>query len=106
MYISQGGFAMGKMVSATEFKAKSLKLIDEMERSGEPLTITRRGKASLTLTARKAGVVRPASLIGCMKGSLTILGDIIGPVDPDWESAWEANNPPELYGAGKAPLTR
>lgn len=97
---------MGKMVSATEFKAKSLKLIDEMERSGEPLTITRRGKASLTLTARKAGVMRPASLIGCMKGSLKILGDIVGPVDPDWESAWEANNPPELYGAGKAPLTR
>lgn len=97
---------MGKMVSATEFKAKSLKLIDEMERSGEPLTITRRGKASLTLTARKVGAVRPTSLIGCMKGSLTILGDIVGPVDPDGESAWEANNPPELYGADKAPITR
>lgn len=97
---------MGKMVSATEFKAKSLKLIDEMERSGEPLTITRRGKSSLTLSARKAGVQRPASLIGCMKGSVKILGDIIGPVDPDWEAEWEANNPPELYASGKAPSTR
>ncbi len=97
---------MGKMVSATEFKAKSLKLIDEMERSGESLTITRRGKTSLTLTAHKVGMERPASLIGCLKGSLTILGDIVGPVDPDGESAWEANNPPELYGAGKAPPAR
>jgi antitoxin (DNA-binding transcriptional repressor) of toxin-antitoxin stability system len=88
---------MGKMVSATEFKAKSLKLIDEMERSGEPLTITRRGKAALTLTARKAGSPAMERLFGCMRGSVTILGDIVGPLDPDWEAKWEKNNPPELY---------
>ena len=88
---------MGKMVSATEFKAKSLKLIDEMERSGEPLTITRRGKPSLTLSARKVGTPEPDSLFGCMKGTVKILGDIVGPVDPDWEAKWDANNPAELY---------
>lgn len=88
---------MGKMVSATEFKAKSLKLIDEMERSGEPLTITRRGKPSLTLSARRASVPLGQSMFGCMRGSVTILGDIVGPVDPDWEAEWLANNPPELY---------
>ena len=97
---------MGKMVSATEFKARSLKLIDEMERSGEPLTITRRGKASLTLSARKAGVERPASLIGCLKGSVKILEDISGPIDPDWEAKWEASNPPESYGSGAASTPR
>jgi len=91
---------VGKMVSATEFKAKSLKLIDEMERSGEPLTITRRGKPSLTLSARKAGVPVGQSLFGCMKGSVKILGDIVGPVDPDWEVEWLANNPAELYAPG------
>jgi len=106
MYICEGLFAMGKMVSATEFKAKSLKLIDEMERSGEPLTITRRGKASLTLSARKAGVERPASLIGCLKGSVKILEDITGPIDPDWEAKWDANNTPELYNSGRAPSPR
>lgn len=88
---------MGKMVSATEFKAKSLKLIDEMERSGEPLTITRRGKPSLTLSARKAGLPVSGSIFGCMKGTVKILGDIVGPVDPDWEAEWDANNPAELY---------
>jgi antitoxin (DNA-binding transcriptional repressor) of toxin-antitoxin stability system len=97
---------MGKLVSATEFKAKSLKLIDEMERSGEPLTITRRGKASLTLTAHKAEAGRPASLIGCLKGSVKILTDITGPIDPDWEGKWDANNPPELYGSGRAPSSQ
>lgn len=35
---------MGKMVSATEFKAKCLQLIAEMEKDGQPVTITRRGK--------------------------------------------------------------
>lgn len=94
---------MGKMVSATEFKAKSLKLIDEMERSGEPLTITRRGKAALTLTARKAGSPVMENLFGCMRGSVTILGDIVGPLDPEWEAKWEANNPVELYGSSGRP---
>jgi antitoxin (DNA-binding transcriptional repressor) of toxin-antitoxin stability system len=93
---------MGKMVSATEFKAKSLKLIDEMERSGEPLTITRRGKASLTLSARKAGTPPLVSLFGCLKGTVTISGDIIGSVDPEWEAAWDANNPAELYAPIKS----
>lgn len=92
---------MGKMVSATEFKAKSLKLIDEIERSGEALTITRRGKASLTLSARKANAPAPESLFGCMKGTVTILGDIVGPVDPDWEAEWDANNPAELYAPSR-----
>ena len=96
---------MGKMVSATEFKAKSLKLIDELERSGEPLTITRRGKAALILSARKVDTPMPDSLFGCMKGTVTILGDIVGPVDPDWEAEWDANNPAELY-APNAPSGR
>lgn len=90
---------MGKMVSATEFKAKSLKLIDEMERSGQPLTITRRGKPSLTLSARKANTPALDSLFGCMKGTVKILGDITGPIDPDWETEWAANNPSELYSS-------
>src|SRR6186713_908269 len=97
MYISSGAATMGKMVSATEFKAKSLKLIDEMERSGEPLTITRRGKPSLTLSAHKVSAPLEQSIFGCMRGSVTILGDVVGPVDPDWEAEWLANNPAELY---------
>lgn len=80
---------MGKMVGITEFKAKCIALLDEMERSGEPLTITRRGKPSLTLSARE---VRPErnSLFGSMKGTVTVHGDIVAPVDPEWEAKWDA----------------
>lgn len=80
---------MGKMVSATEFKAKCLALIDEMERSGEPLTITRRGKSSLTLAAQRADTdAKPRILFGAMKGTATIIGDLDEPLDPNWEKEW------------------
>ncbi|MDR6788371.1 antitoxin (DNA-binding transcriptional repressor) of toxin-antitoxin stability system [Sphingomonas sp. BE138] len=80
---------MGKMVGISEFKTKCIALLEEMERSGEPLTITRRGKPSLTLSAREAVTQRP-KLFGSMKGTVTVHGDIVGPVDPDWEVKWNA----------------
>jgi antitoxin (DNA-binding transcriptional repressor) of toxin-antitoxin stability system len=35
---------MGKMVGVTEFKAKCLRILDELERTREPVTITKRGR--------------------------------------------------------------
>jgi prevent-host-death family protein len=35
---------MGKMIGAAEFKAHCLRIIDEVERTGEPVTITKRGR--------------------------------------------------------------
>lgn len=81
---------MTKMVPATEFKAKCLALLDEMERSGEPLTITRRGKPSLTLTAQRVQKPEETSIFGCMKGSVTVHGDLDEPIEPDWEAKWLA----------------
>ena len=82
---------MGKMVPATEFKAKCLALIDEMERSGEPLTVTRRGKASITLTANRPAPPSIDSIWGSLKGTVTIHGDLDEPLDPDWEAKWLAD---------------
>ena len=82
---------MGQMVPATEFKAKCLALIDEMERSGEPLTITRRGKPSITLSAEKATPPKIDSIFGVMKGTVKIHGDPDEPYDPDWEAKWLAD---------------
>ena len=69
-------------IPAGEFKAKCLKLMDEVAASGEELIITKRGKpiARLVPTAEER-----SSQVGCMKGSITILGDIIGPIDAGWE---------------------
>jgi prevent-host-death family protein len=71
-------------IPAGEFKAKCLKLMDDVAATGEELVITKRGKP----VARLCPVTeeRP-SLVGCMKGSIKILGDIIEPVEAGWDDA-------------------
>ncbi len=49
---------MGKMIGAAEFKTHALRLLDEVARTREPLTITKRGRVVAVLnppeqTARK-----------------------------------------------------
>ena len=69
-------------IAAGEFKAKCLKLMDEVAASGEELVITKRGKPVARLVPAREE--RP-SLVGCMKGSIKILGDIVEPTDAGWE---------------------
>lgn len=77
---------MGKIVGIAEFKANCTRLIAEMERDGEAITVTKRGKV--------VGVLSPppekSRLFGLLKGTGEIHGDIVGPVESDWEAAWEA----------------
>ena len=88
---------MGKMIGAAEFKAHCLRILDEIERSGEPVTITKRGRP--VVEVKPISPDKPAPLFGCMKGSVTWLtDDPTAPTSgPEWESEWEANNPPDLY---------
>lgn len=77
----------GKTVAATQFKAECLRLIDEMQKDGEPVTVTRRGRPVAVLSP-VAPINRP-SLIGCMEGSVTGYDDPFSPAaDP---SEWSAN---------------
>jgi prevent-host-death family protein len=90
-----------KTIPAGEFKAKCLKLMDEVEKTGEELVITKRGKPVAKLVpANGSATARPRSIIGSMKGTVTILGDIVGPViDPGWEEEmlkeWDEVNKPD-----------
>lgn len=76
---------MSRTVGAGEFKAKCLKLIDEVNQTGDTLVITKRGKPVAELRpTRKA---KPRSIIGLMKGTIRITGDIISPLDDiEWEA--------------------
>ncbi len=72
-----------RQIPAGEFKAKCLKLMDEVNATGEELVITKRGKPVARLVPAKE---ERHSLLGCTKGSIKILGDIIEPaLDPGWE---------------------
>lgn len=80
---------MTKMVGAAEFKAKCLALLDEVQATGEPITVTKRGKP-VAMVSTVAKEEPRKSLFGAMKGTIKILGDIEGPIDPDWEARWLA----------------
>jgi prevent-host-death family protein len=72
-----------RVVSATEFKAKCLAFLDEMDRRGGSITITKRG--------RPVAVVGPAkrkpfkSPKGSWAGRAEIVGDIVTPDLSLWE---------------------
>ena len=72
-----------RTMKASEFKAKCLKLMDEVAESGEPLVITKNGRpiAQLTPISRER-----RSIWGLHKGQIEILGDIISPIDVEWEA--------------------
>lgn len=59
---------MGKMIGAAEFKAHCLRILDEVQRSGEPVTITKRGKPVAEITAAKPAERKP--LFGALKGTV------------------------------------
>ena len=74
-------------VTASEFKAKCLKLMDEVEKTGQPLIITKRGKHMVRLMPCKDSLKEPPRPIyGCMKGTITIHGDLLEPLE---ETGWE-----------------
>jgi prevent-host-death family protein len=77
-----------RVVSATEFKARCLAFLDEIELSGGPITITRRGLpvAVLGPAARKAW----KSPKNSWSGKARIDGDI---VNTDTSGLWEAIRP-------------
>jgi len=65
-------------IAISEFKAKCLSLLDEVNKTKKPIRITRRGKPI-------AEVVPPSSAtkkrkLGAMAGTVTILGDTVSPV--------------------------
>ena len=74
-----------RIVPAGEFKAHCLKLMDEIAEQGGELIITKRGKpvAKLVPADRPS---KPQPLFGFMKGSVRIHGDIVGPLDIDWDA--------------------
>jgi prevent-host-death family protein len=75
-----------KTVSTSELKAHCAQVIEDVSRGKGPVTVTRRGRPIARIVALKEE--RPR-LFGALKGMLTIHGDIISPVDVEWEAERE-----------------
>ena len=67
-----------RQMPAGEFKSKCLALLDEVNRTGETIVVTKRGKPVAQLIA----VEPPKSL----RGSVLYEGDLISPIDVEWEA--------------------
>jgi len=73
---------MATTIPAGEFKAKCLKLLDEVAEKREPLVITKHGKP----VAQIVPIAAEGDFVGSMRGTGEILGDIISPLDIEWEA--------------------
>jgi prevent-host-death family protein len=74
---------MTRHIKASEFKAKCLALMDEVARSGEVIVITKNGKPIAELAPHRPS--RP-KLFGILKDDLVVVGDIISPIDVEWDA--------------------
>ena len=81
-------------VTATEFKAKCLKVMDTVARTGEPVVITKHGREVARLVHAQP---EPESLFGYMRGTVQFNGDVAAPIDEEWSAL--AGDEDHLYAA-------
>jgi prevent-host-death family protein len=67
-----------KSVPISEFKARCLGLIQEVDKTRQPLRITRHGRPIAEVIP--AGPARKRNFVGDMVGTGKIVGDILSPI--------------------------
>jgi len=82
MVSDHGGITMTATIAAGEFKAKCLKLMDEVAENRKTFVITKHGKPVAQLTPMPG----EKNIVGAMRGSVLWEGDIISPIDVEWEA--------------------
>jgi prevent-host-death family protein len=70
-------------ITAAEFKAKCLRILDEVKETREPVIVTKRGQAVARVMPMPAP---PKSLYGIAKGEITWLSEDIYSTGEVWEA--------------------
>jgi prevent-host-death family protein len=73
-----------RTMPAGQFKARCLKVMDEVRSTREPVVITKKGRPVAKLVPADG---QPDNVFGCMRGEVEVIGDIVSPAVPleDWE---------------------
>jgi prevent-host-death family protein len=73
-----------RTMAAAQFKARCLKVMDEVSNTREPVVITKKGKPVAKLVPPDTA---PQDIFDCLKDVFKIVGDIESPAVPpeDWE---------------------
>jgi len=78
---------MNKRIGAAQFKANCLRILDEVERSGESVTVTKHGRPVAEVKPVEKAERR--SILGAMKGTVLRYDRPFDPaIEPD---EWHAN---------------
>jgi prevent-host-death family protein len=72
-------------IPAGAFKARCLRLMEQVRTTRRPVVITKRGKPVARLVPVDEAPPR-REIFGCMRGTVTIQGDIIGPTGEEWHA--------------------
>jgi prevent-host-death family protein len=73
-----------RRVGAGEFKATCLKLMDEVEETGEEIIITKRNRPVAKLVPAGGEALRP--FVGRSRGMISVSReDLMAPIGEDWE---------------------
>ncbi len=75
-----------RTIKASEFKTKCLKLMDEVADSGVEIVITKNGRPVSRLVPYRD---EEPSMFGRNRDQIRILGDIISPLEVDWDGERE-----------------
>jgi len=70
------------VMAISDFKARCLRVADQVARTGRPVTITRHGRPLVEVV--------PARPLRPLEGSVTFLVDeeeLIAPIEADWDAA-------------------
>lgn len=89
-------------INASYFKARCLAILDRVRETGERIVILKRGRPVAELwPPSRAESEYPQSEL---KGTVTVVGDIVGPVVPEhyWDSLKGAGVVPEQDGDSEA----
>ncbi len=73
-------------VPISKFKATCLALLDKVKRTGQPITVTRKGEP-IAQVIPPPTPEKPESWLGCFQSSGKIVGDIVSPAtdEDEWE---------------------
>ena len=72
-----------RTIKASEFKATCLRLMDEVNETGEEIVVTKNGRPTARLVPYRP---RPGVWVGVDRDVIQILGDLDEPLDVAWEA--------------------
>jgi len=71
-------------IPAGQFKATCLQVMEQMKRTRQPVTVTKRGKPLARIVP--VDEVAPTPLFGLLKGTMNVRSDIVAPTGEVWNA--------------------